>query len=82
MNIIARSDDTYPMAAWSHQLRINKEGKFEHYLESDDKYVVSHTISVNPGQWYHVCGTAVADGEMKLYVEPIPNPSPNPKPEP
>jgi len=69
MNIIARSDDTYPMAAWSHQLRINKEGKFEHYLESDDKYVVTHTISVNPGQWYHVCGTAVADGEMKLYVD-------------
>jgi len=69
MNIIARSDDSYPMAAWSHQLRINKEGKFEHYLESDDKYVVTHTISVNPGQWYHVCGTAVADGEMKLYVD-------------
>jgi len=69
MNIVTRSDDTYPMAAWSHQLRINKEGKFEHYVEADDKYVVSHSITVNPGQWYHVAGVAVADGELKLFVD-------------
>ena len=30
MNIVCRSDDSYPMAAWSHQLRINDEFKFEH----------------------------------------------------
>jgi len=69
MNIIARSDDTYPMSAWSHQLRINREGKFEHYVEADDKYAVAHTVTVNPGQWYHLAGVAVADGELKLYVD-------------
>lgn len=52
-----------------HQLRINKEGRFEHYLESDDKHAVAHTLSINPGQWYHVAGVAVADGELKLYVD-------------
>ena len=69
MNIVTRSDETYPMTAWSHQLRINAEGKFEHYLEADDKYTVSHTVPVNVGQWYHVAGVAVADGEMKLFVD-------------
>ena len=69
MNIVTRSDELYPMVAWSHQLRITAEGKFEHYCEADDKYCVTHTVPVEPGRWYHVCGTAVADGEMKLYVD-------------
>ena len=29
---------------------------------------MSHTVAVEPA-WYHVCGTAVASGEMKLYVD-------------
>jgi len=69
MNIVTRSDESYPMAAWSHQLRINSEGKLEHYLEADDKYTVSHTVPVTPGQWYHVAGVAVADDEMRLFVD-------------
>ena len=69
MNIVTRSDESYPMAAWSHQLRINHEGKFEHYLEADDKYTVSHTAVVEPGKWYHVAGVAVADDEMRLFVD-------------
>ena len=59
----------YPMVAWSHQLRINHEGRFEHYCEADDKYCVAHTAPVEPGRWYHVAGGAVADGEMKLFVD-------------
>jgi len=69
MNIVTRSDESYPMAAWSHQLRINKEGKFEHYLEADDKYTVCHTVAIEPNRWYHVAGVAVADEEMRLYVD-------------
>ena len=69
MNIVTRSDESYPTAAWSHQLRINKEGKFEHYVEADDKYVVGHSVPVHPGQWYHVAGVASASGELKLYVD-------------
>ena len=70
MNIVCRSDESYPQSAWSHQLRINEEGHFEHYMDADDKYVVCHeNLTVEPGKWYHVCGTAASDGEMKLYVD-------------
>jgi len=69
MNIVCRSDESYPTSAWSHQLRINKEGKFEHYVEADDKYCVTHTLPVEAGKWYHVAGSAVADGELKLFVD-------------
>lgn len=69
MSILARSDETYPMAAWSHQLRINKEGKLEHYLEADDKFVVAHTVACKPETWVHVAGVASAGDEMKLYVD-------------
>lgn len=55
--------------AWSHQLRINANGRLEHYLEADDRYTVSHTVPVTPGSWHHVAGVAVADGEMKLMVD-------------
>ena len=68
MNIVTRSDESYPMAAWSHQLRINAEFKFEHYVEADDKYTVAHTVPIEPGRWYHVAGVAVADDEMRLFV--------------
>jgi len=69
MNIICRSDENLPMSTWSHQLRINHEGKFEHYVEADDKYSVCHTLPVEPGKWYHVAGSATADGELKLFVD-------------
>ena len=45
MNIIARSDENYPMSTWSHQLRINSQGRIEHYCEADDKYIVFTTAN-------------------------------------
>jgi len=69
MNIVVRSDENYPQVAWSHQLRINASGRLEHYCEADDRYTVAHTVPVTPGQWHHVAGVAVADGEMKLIVD-------------
>jgi len=69
MNIICRTDESYPMAAWSHQLRINNRGLLEHYCEADDKYTVFHTSPVTPGRWYHVAGIAQGGGEMKLIVD-------------
>ena len=69
MNIFCRSDEGYPGKAWSHQLRINNEGKFEHYVEADEKFCVSHTLSVEAGKWYHVAGSASGDGELKLFVD-------------
>lgn len=69
MNIVARSDESYPLVAWSHQLRINASGRLEHYCEADDRYTVAHTQPVTPGTWHHVAGVAVGDGEMKLIVD-------------
>ena len=72
MNIIVRSDESYPDTVWSHQLRINAHGKLEHYLETDDsgeeRHTVTNSVPVQPGQWYHVAGVAQAGGEMKLIV--------------
>ena len=74
MNIVVRSDDSYPLAAWSHQLRINADGKFEHYCEASgaeavDKYTVTHTLTAVAGNWYHVAATAAGNGDMRLYVD-------------
>ncbi len=41
MNIIARSNESYPTSAWSHQLRINAQGRLEHYADAEDKFTVS-----------------------------------------
>mmetsp|Transcript_14496 Transcript_14496/g.47315 ORF Transcript_14496/g.47315 Transcript_14496/m.47315 type:complete len:627 (-) Transcript_14496:332-2212(-) len=72
MSVIVRTNETYPQAAWSHQLRINDRGQFEHYCETDgdepQKLAVSHTGSVTPGQWYHVAGVATRGGALRLYV--------------
>ncbi len=74
MNIVVRSDDSYPLAAWSHQLRINADGKFEHYCEASgaegvEKYTVTHTLTAVAGNWYHVAATAAGNGDMRLYVD-------------
>ncbi|KAL1525478.1 hypothetical protein AB1Y20_020334 [Prymnesium parvum] len=68
MNIVARSDESSPLAAWSHQLRINAQGRLEHYCEADEKYTVSHTVPVTAGVWYHVAGVTTGE-EMKLIVD-------------
>ena len=64
MNIICRTDYTFPQQAWSHQLRINAQGRLEHFCGE----TVSHTVTVQAGHWYHVAGVAVGGGEMKLVV--------------
>ena len=69
MSIIARSDESYPLSVWSHQLRINTAGQFEHYCDAGDKHAVCHTQPVVADRWYHVAGTATADDKLRLYVD-------------
>ena len=69
MSIIARSDESYPTAAWSHQLRINAAGCFEHYCEGDEKHSVCHTQPAVADRWYHVAGTATADDKLRLIID-------------
>ena len=66
-NIIVRTDSRGPLSSWSHQLRINSR-KLEHYLYDGNWRNVSGKTSLQPGQWYHVVGTAQNNGAMKLYV--------------
>lgn len=72
MSIIARSDESYPKAAWSHQLRLNAAGCFEHYCEggeADEKFSVCHTQPAVADRWYHVAGTANADDKLRLIID-------------
>ena len=66
MNIICRSDDSTCTSTWSHQLRVNEEGKMEHYVEAGEKYCVTHPKPLELHKWYHVAGSAVADGELRV----------------
>jgi len=72
MSIIARSDESYPTSAWSHQLRMNAAGCFEHYCEGegpDEKHSVCHTQPAVADRWYHVAGTATADDKLRLVID-------------
>lgn len=70
-SIIARTNASGITAAWSHQLRINDFGNFEHYLfDGAAKQVTSFTFT-SPGQWYHVVGAVSNSGEMRLYVNGV-----------
>jgi len=61
-----------PFTTWSHQLRINAAGQFEHYLFDGGGKAVADTAAVQPDQWYHVVGTAQNGGQMTLYVDGSP----------
>jgi hypothetical protein len=67
-NLIVRTDGNGPRTSWSHQLRINAAGHFEHFLFDGNARSVAATTIVAPGVWYYIAGTAKAGGEMAIYV--------------
>ncbi|MGV3773822.1 MAG: lamin tail domain-containing protein, partial [Verrucomicrobiales bacterium] len=70
-----RTDDQGPNVSWSHQLRINAAGQFEHYLFDGGGVSVTATDPVQPGVWYHVAATAVNGGSSKIYINGIASPN-------
>ena len=66
--LILRTDAGGPQAAWSHQLRINGSGRFEHYVFDGSGRSVAATNTIVPGVWYHVALTAESDGNIKIFI--------------
>lgn len=70
-SLIVRTDGAGPMVNWSHQLRINAAGRFEHYVWDGTVRLVEATNVIQPGVWYHVAGTAASGGDVRIYVNGV-----------
>jgi hypothetical protein len=67
-SVIARTSASGPTTHWSHQLRINPQGAFHHYLWIGSERNVPGTTLVEVDEWYHVAIAAATNGPMQLYV--------------
>ena len=67
-SVIVRTSSSGQTTHWSHQLRINPEGVFQHYLWVGSERNVVGTTLVEADTWYHVAIAAANDGPMHLYV--------------
>ncbi len=67
-SVIARTSSSGPTTHWSHQLRINPQGAFHHYLWVGSERNIPGTTLVQADEWYHVAIAAATNGPMHLYV--------------
>ncbi|MBW7992789.1 MAG: LamG domain-containing protein, partial [Planctomycetes bacterium] len=67
-SVIVRTSSSGQTTHWSHQLRINPDGVFQHYLWVGSERNVIGTTLVEADEWYHVAIAAASDGPMHLYV--------------
>ena len=67
-SVIVRTSGSGQTTHWSHQLRINPQGAFHHYLWVGAERHVAGTTLVEADAWYHVAIAAANDGPMQLYV--------------
>jgi hypothetical protein len=70
-SLLVRTDSSGPDTSWSHQLRINSAGQFEHYLWDGSIRSVAATNVIRPGVWYHLAATATNGGLMQIYVNGV-----------
>jgi hypothetical protein len=67
-SVIVRTSGSGQTTHWSHQLRINPDGVFQHYLWVGSERNVVGTTLVEADTWYHIAIAAATDGPMHLYV--------------
>ena len=67
-SVIVRTSSSGQTTHWSHQLRINPDGVFQHYLWVGSERNVVGTTLVEADEWYHVAIAAANNGPMHLYV--------------
>ena len=60
-----------PQTHWSHQLRLNSAGQFEHYTFDGGQNLVTSRTVAQPGRWYHLAATARNGGSIRLFVDGI-----------
>jgi hypothetical protein len=70
-SLIVRTDSRGTFTSYSHQLRINGAGKFEHYIFDTAGRSVIATNDILPGVWYHVAISATSGGTMQIYVNGV-----------
>jgi hypothetical protein len=72
-SILLRTDSSGPKTSWSHQLRINGSGQFEHFIFDGSGRSVAATNIIEPGRWYHVTITAVSNRDIRIFVNGVPS---------
>jgi hypothetical protein len=65
-----------PFGAWSHQIRTNSTGNFRHYSVVPGAVNLDGSTVASQNEWYHVAISADATGQMKLYVNGVPDATP------
>ena len=56
-SIIARTSGSGTTTHWSHQLRVNSSGVFEHYTWDGSARIVTGTTAIEVDTWYSVTGS-------------------------
>lgn len=70
-SLLVLTSEAGPTTHWSHQLRLNSSGQFEHYTYDGGWNLVTGRTVAEPGRWYHVAATAENGGFMRLFVDGI-----------
>ncbi|HAB17325.1 MAG TPA: hypothetical protein DCE44_12850, partial [Verrucomicrobiales bacterium] len=70
-SLVVLTDASGPQSSWSHQLRLNEAGNFEHYTFDGGLKVVTGTTVTEVGRWYHVAATAENNGVARLFVNGV-----------
>lgn len=71
-NIFVRSDAGGPGSSYSHQLRMDSSGHFEHYTWDGGPNTVTGTTVAQPNNWYFVTVVATGGGGFgRLYVNGV-----------
>ena len=65
-SIVVRTSDAGPTTHWSHQLRIQSSGVFEHYAWDGSERTVLGTTVIKTGTWYSVVLVATNNGDVRL----------------
>ena len=70
-SIFVRTSSSGPTSAWSHQLRITSDSKFQHYVYDGTAHSTTGTTSVAVNKWYFVVATAENNDYIRLYVNGV-----------
>jgi hypothetical protein len=67
-NFIVRTDVNGPNSTYSHQLRINFAGQFQHYTYYGGVSTITGSTVAEAGKWYHIVAVSENGGTSRLYV--------------